>query len=236
MFNIRLKNKFFLFFLLVSAVTLIIFLLPDEVLARAGGAGGRGRNGNWIDMALLPFVLYAAIVDFYVRKKSRETEELLKKLAERDKIWDLESMKRRIKTAFFRIQEAWMQRDQTLAKDYMSASLFKKHESLTDKMLSEHKKNVLGKIELSEIRIVEAADFKDDSEDSIWVYIKGSMIDYTVNALTMQVISGDPTEPERFNELWKFIRTPEGWVLDEIDSNVSIRDLINLASFSEDNI
>ena len=237
MFNIRRKNKFFLFFLLFSAVTLLTFLLPDEVIARAGGAGGRGRDASWMDLVLLPFfIMYSAIITYYIRKKSRDAEELLKKLAERDKIWDLESMKGRIGTAFFRIQEAWMQRDQTLAKDYMSASLFKKHESLTDKMLSEHKKNVLEKIELSEIRIVETADFKDDSADRIWAYIKGSMIDYTVNSLTLKLISGDPAEPECFRELWKFIRGPEGWVLDKIESNVSIRNLINLASFSENNI
>jgi len=50
----------------------------------------------------------------------------------------------------------------------------------------------------------------------IWVYIMGSMIDYIVDDRTQKRISGDSAYPEEFRELWKFILTPQGWVLDEI--------------------
>ena len=82
----------------------------------------------------------------------------------------------------------------------------------TDQMLSEHRRNVLDRINLIEARIVEVADYKDDAKDKVWVYMKGSMIDYMVDGRTEATLSGNSTGSDKFAELWKFVRGPKGWV------------------------
>lgn len=225
------KRKEFLVLLLLF---LLILFLPNTVLARAGGGGG-GRGGGILSLILLPFfIIYSAILTYYVGKKSREANALIEKIAKYDKFWDMDTMKRRIETAYFKVQEAWMERDQNIAKDYMSDALYAKHKLQTDMMIAKHEKNILERINLLEARIVGVADFKDDTRDQIWVYIKGSMIDYIVDDRSTVVKSGDNKNSHAFAELWKFIRVPQDWALDEIDQTVSIDELKHFTSFSEE--
>ena len=160
--------------------------------------------------------------------------KLVTKNRPEDPVWNLDGMKKRVEIVFLKVQEAWMERDQSIAKDYMSEALFQKHKLQTDQMLKEHKKNMLDRINLLESHIVEIADYKDNSKDAMWVYIKGSMIDYMVDDRSENKLSGDSTTPEKFTELWRFIRKENGWVLDEIQQNVSIDDLNKAVSFIEE--
>jgi len=222
--------------LTMALISLLCFIgfLPEEALARAGGGGG-DEGGGILGLILWPFFLiYSAIITYLVHKKNKQCKSLLAKLAKIDSYWDLDKIKSQIEKAFFKIQEAWMRRNQEIAKDYMSERLYTKHKLQTDQMLSEKRKNVLERINLKESKIVEVADFEDDSKDRIWVYIKGKMVDYIIDETTGKVVSGEKEKAENFSELWKFIRVPKGWVLDEIDQKVQISDLKGFKSFSEE--
>ena len=50
-------------------------------------------------------------------------------------------------------------------------------------------KNILKKIKLLNVKPVSIHD-EDDSKDLIWFYIKGKMIDYTINTETKEMIEG----------------------------------------------
>ncbi len=128
-----------------------------------------------------------------------------------------------------------MERNQEIAKEYMSERLYLKHKTQTDLQIKNNMQNILKKINLKKAQIVEVADYEDDSKDSIWVYIQGSMIDYTIDTKTNEIKSGDSDKVEDFSELWKFIKNSNNeLVLDEIDQDVSISDLKNMKSFSEE--
>ena len=204
---------------------MVIFVLSAQpVWARAGGGGG-GKGGGIINLILLPIVLiYSAILTHKVRKKNRECLALLEKLERSDPAWDIARLKHRVALVYFKVQEAWQARDQNIAKSYMSPALFDQHKVQTDQMIARHEKNLLEKINLIETDLVDVEDFTDNERDQFWVYLKGSMIDYTVNDLTNERISGKQ-EVEEFTELWKFIRSGNNWVLDEIDQKVSFSHL-----------
>ena len=106
----------------------------------------------------------------------------------------------------------------------MSDGIFEKHKMQTDQLISQHRKNVLANINLTETDIVDVEDFTDNRKDQFWVYVMGTMIDYTINDTTNSIVSGK-REAESFTELWKFIRAGDTWVLDEIDQTVSLSDL-----------
>ncbi|MGE5474977.1 MAG: Tim44 domain-containing protein [Ignavibacteriales bacterium] len=217
----------------ISTVVLAVVLIPEFALARAGGGSSSG-GGGILTLILLPFLLiYSAILTHQVSKKNKEAKELLERLSQYDSSWDINNIKHNIETAFFKIQEAWMERNQDMARDYLSDSLYEKHKMQTDTMIKNNEKNILRNISLKESKVVQVADYTDDSKDMMWVYIVGSMIDYTINDQTGKLISGEEDEQKAFSELWKFIRGPKGWVLDEIDQTVTIEDVKGFESFSK---
>lgn len=205
-------------------ITVLLLLAPEVALARAGGGGGHGK-GSWLNIILLPILLiYSAILTHQVRKKSKACKVLLARLEKLDPAWDLDAIRRRISQVFFKVQQAWMERDQNVARDCMSDAIFEKHKMQTDQLISQHRKNILENINLIETEVVDVEDFADNKKDKFWVDLKGSMIDYTVDDTTGSIVSGK-REAESFTELWKFIRAGDTWVLDEIDQKVSLSDL-----------
>jgi len=221
--------------LVVLICTLIVSgVFPEEVLARAGGGGG-GKGGGILGIILAPFfMIYSAIVTHFLVKKNKKCRSLLEQIAGIDSSWELANIKARVEVSFFKVQEAWMKRDQEIAKDYVSERLYQKHKAQTDLLIAQNRKNMLENINLAETKVVEVVDYKDDSRDRFWVHIKGSMVDYTIDTNSGSVVSGDKSESEAFAELWKYVRGPKGWVLDEIDQKVQIGDLTGFKSFSEE--
>lgn len=222
---------------LICLLLLLSALLPADLCARAGGGGGGGGGGGTggiLGIILYPlFLIYIGILHFKIYRKNKEAAALIEKFAASDSGWRMESLKQRIEECFYRVQEAWTKRNQDLARNYMSRRLYEKHREQTNRMIRDGEKNILKNIELLGAKIVEAIDYTDNSKDSFWAYIKGSMIDYTVTDPEGKVIEGDPEVNGKFVELWKFTREDGRWVLDEIDSDVSLEDLDALRSRKE---
>ncbi len=217
----------------LSWFVLIEAALPLEAWARAGGGGGGSGKGGIVNLILLPIcIAYSLFVSYLVYKKNRDSEQALEK-AMADHFWSPGTIKARVKQVFFKVQEAWTARNQKIAKDCMSEKLFHEHKQQTDLMQQNGTRNKLENIQLNRARIVEILDYLDDSKDQFWVHIEGSMIDYTINDKTGDVVEGNRNKAEAFKELWKFIRADHGWVLDEIDSSVQLTDLLNMNSITE---
>jgi predicted lipid-binding transport protein (Tim44 family) len=212
-----------------TLVTFAVFLwlaAVESAWARAGGGGGGSGRGGWGSIIALPFlIIYSAIVTHQVRKKSQACKELLARLEKLDPAWDIGAIRHRINEVFFKVQQAWLARDQNLAKDCMSDAIFQKHKLQTDHLIEEHHKNMLENINLAQVDIVDVEDFVDNRKDRFWAHIEGSMIDYTIDDTNNRIVSGNNTKTESFTELWKFIRVANTWVLDEIDQKVSLSDL-----------
>jgi hypothetical protein len=207
-----------------------LLLLAPEALARAGGggggfSGGSHGKGGWVSIIALPIMLiYSAFVTLKVREKSLACKELLARLEKQDTVWNLDTIRHRVSEVFFKVQEAWMERDQNLAKDCMSQAIFDKHKRQTDELIAQHRRNVLEDINLTDTDIVDVEDFADNKRDLFWVYLKGSMRDFMADDRTRDIVSGED-KVESFTELWKFIRQGDTWMLDEIDSTVTLFDL-----------
>jgi predicted lipid-binding transport protein (Tim44 family) len=220
---------------LALCVSLLV-IIPSLAFARAGGGGGGGGGrGGLVGFILLPFlIIHSTIVTCMVVRRNKQCALLLERLAKKDSLWDMESIQARIEQVYFKVQNAWMERDQELCRDSVSDRLYQKHKLQTDEMLTQHRQNMLDRINLKEAKVVEVVDYRDDARDRVWVYVRGSMIDYIVDDRSGKVISGNDREPESFAELWKFVRGKTGWVLDEIDQDVTIRDLDRFKAQSEE--
>ncbi|HMV81159.1 MAG TPA: Tim44-like domain-containing protein [Leptospiraceae bacterium] len=200
-------------------------------------AAGLGSTGAF-DFLIIALLLILGGFIFYlqsqVQKKRRETEELLEKLALKERAWTPDITKDYISKVFHLVQKSWAEKNADVAKDFMSESLYLNHKVQTDLMVSNHEKNMLERIRLKEIHTAEILDYQDAKRDIMLVLIKGSMIDYVIDEITGKIKWGKKDEPEEISELWKFIRSRDRWVLDSIEQKVEIKFLHELHSKPEE--
>jgi predicted lipid-binding transport protein (Tim44 family) len=121
-----------------------------------------------------------------------------------------------VRTTYFAVQKAWSNLDMTPAKRYMSESLFDNFQTQLNWMKLKDQRNILKKVKLKEAIPVSLYDSEDDTQDLVWFYIKGRMIDYTIDTKTNMKIDGSSVA-EGFCEYWQFVRR-EGntWVLNRV--------------------
>ena len=202
----------------------------------SGGSSGHhstGRGSSDPISTVIGFVLFllvssaAAIVfRFRLSRYARNTKRLLKLLQKKDSAWKYKHIQSRVKEAFYAIQRAWTASDMQPARQYLSETLFDSFQTKLSWMKIRGQRNVLERIRLVEAIPVALHDDEDDRQDFVWFYIKGRMVDYTLDLETDEVLDGS-TMPSSFAEYWQFTRTSENrWVLDQIlqeDEGDSIR-------------
>lgn len=154
---------------------------------------------------------------FFVRVHVRgaRARRTMEKLAAADPTWDFADYRRTVRHIFYTVQQAWMERDQDIARDCLSRSLYDQYHTKSEWMALRHEKNILRNIRLLEAMPVDVEDDAGEQNDRMWVYIHARMVDYTVDDRTMELKSGDRL-PHGFVEYWKIIREDGRWVLDEI--------------------
>jgi predicted lipid-binding transport protein (Tim44 family) len=121
----------------------------------------------------------------------------------RDAGFDERSFLDRAQTAFFKIQQAWVARNQDLARDVMSDALYERHKMQTDQLIAAHQIDMLENIVIGHAKVVEVT--AASPYDTIVVAFTASMTDYTIDENTKQVVDGQRV-PTTFTEFWSFIR------------------------------
>ncbi len=234
--------------LMLIILPLALSIMSMGVEARAGGGGSSGggwSSGGGSSMSgegggsLIGAVIAAVFfffswvgTTFALIRKNIKTKILVSRLKSNDSIWDPKFIKPRVGEIYFAVQKAWMERDQDLAKEYMSKRLYNKHKSQTDAMIKKHEKNILENIRLYGIKIIEVEDYLNDSNDNLWIEIMGAIKDYTIDDRSEVELKS--VADENFTELWRLVRHDDNWVLDEIDSEVDKNDYLSMNSISEE--
>jgi len=118
---------------------------------------------------------------------------------------------------FFKIQGAWANRDMSGVRSLLTEEMARIIRDDAEKLKSERKINKLENIAVRSVDIVEA--WQESGRDYITVKFYANLLDYTVDETTGQVVSGNKTEPVKFEEYWTFTR-PVGnnpWQLSAIN-------------------
>lgn len=194
----------------------------------SGGSGGHlhrsnpNRSDDPISMLVGLFIFLlmgsGATLAFRLRlsRSARNTKRLMALLEKKDSAWKYKHLQHRVRVSYFAIQKAWSRLDMQPSRQYLSESLYNTFQTQLNWMKVKNQQNILKHVRLREAIPVAVHDDPDDSLDHVWFYIKGRMIDYTVDTQTGQRLEGNPF-PESFCEYWQFVRV-EGnlWVLNQI--------------------
>lgn len=199
----------------------------------SGGGGGGGSSGGSSHstgtnttgrsdpfsffLSLILFIAVSSGAGIFYRLKlsrhARNTKALMRMLSKKDNAWKYKDLQRRVKSAYFAIQRAWSKSDMTPAAQYMSSELFQSFQTKLAWMTYKNERNALKHIRLLSYKPLVLHDSEDDTQDHVWYYIRGRMLDHTVDTQTGKKKKGG-LFPEAFEEYWQFLRTAEnGWVL-----------------------
>lgn len=162
-------------------------------------------------------IVGSSVIVFEIKliNRKRHSKKIMRLLSNKDHTWKYKNIQKRVVDTYYNLQKAWTNQNLKIAKDYISPELYDMYEIRIEWMKMRKQKNILKKIKLKKVVPIQLNDDKDDSKDYIWYYIKGQMIDYTINVSTLEIVSGD-TVKSTFVEYWKFGKSNNKWVLKQI--------------------
>ena len=117
---------------------------------------------------------------------------------------------------FFKVQAAWMQRDMGSASAVLTPDMVDTMQKDCDRLRSQGRVNRLENIAVRSVTPTEA--WQEGGQDFLTVCFLASLLDYTVEESSGQVVDGSRSEPVKFEEYWTFTRPvgPNAWRLSAI--------------------
>jgi len=118
---------------------------------------------------------------------------------------------------FFTIQGAWANRDMSPIRNMMTSEMYSIIQGDAEDLKKKKQINRLDNIAVRKVELSEA--WQEDGKDFITVRYTANLLDYTTDETTGAVVSGNKTEPVKFEEFWTFTR-PVGnnpWQLSAIN-------------------
>ena len=117
---------------------------------------------------------------------------------------------------FFRVQGALMGRDMSPVRDLLTPEIYETMQKDCDRMRAERHIDRMENIAVRSVDVTEA--WQESGRDYVTVHFLASMLDYTIDERTNDVIKGSRSEPVKFEEYWTFVRPvgPNPWRLSAI--------------------
>lgn len=125
-------------------------------------------------------------------------------------IWDVDpdfnpdGFKETAQDLFFKIQAGWTKRDTGILKDYVGDQLLDEYAGHFAEMKQKGHINRLENIAVRKVDLLSAG--VEGSEIFVTVRFIANLLDYTVDDVSGNTVSGDPQNPVKFEENWTFAR------------------------------
>ena len=208
---------------------LVLLFSTHDLYAR----GVDGTNEAWGDLGAIIIILMAAYIRKQkVIKKNEDSEQIIAQAA--DPMWDEGKMIALTKDVFFKMQQAWMDRNLDSVKKLISTELYDKYTLQLDFMKTNHEKKIMEKIVVRDVRIVSIEDYKDNVKDVFVGYVEGAMKDYTIDEQTGTMIANKKKQKLAFSDTYHFIRKADKWILNNIKNNVTTGDIEQWINYKEE--
>lgn len=134
----------------------------------------------------------------------RDLETGLEQIKSMDPLFGEDKFKDQAMDYFFKIQGAWADRDMNTVKHLLTPEMFGVLQEDADKMRQEGQLNKLENIAVREVNITEA--WQEFSQDYLTIRVYATLLDYSIDEKTGEIISGSKIEPTKFEEYWTFTR------------------------------
>ena len=145
-----------------------------------------------------------------------DLERGIRHIRQMDSTFDPASFTDTASDVFFDIQSAWMARDMGHVRHLLTPEMYETMQKECDRMRVERRINRLENTAVRAIEVTEA--WQESGQDFVTVHFLASLLDYTVEEDSNQVLAGSRTAPVKFEEYWTFTRPvgPNVWQLSAI--------------------
>jgi hypothetical protein len=140
-------------------------------------------------------------------------------LAQLDRKWSTESLRRRVRDVFFAVQRSWIERDPEIGRPYMTEQLMDRQKLRIEGLIAQHR------VHQFENPLVEDLDFVSFDEGDpntvdpsrVTTALEISLVETILNADTGQLVAGRPNYKIQNSEYWTFVFRDGKWLLDEVE-------------------
>lgn len=148
---------------------------------------------------------------------AEDLERGLAHVRQRDPRFDEVGFKEWCNDTFFRIQAAWMHRDLEKMRPMLTEEMQEEFRKQMDELRAKRQTNRLENVAVRLVELTEA--WQEQGRDYITVRFLASLLDYTVDETTGKVVSGNDSDPVKFDEYWTWVRPvgPNPWKLSAIN-------------------
>jgi len=150
--------------------------------------------------------------------RGEKVVEELDALAQLDVRWSTETIRRRVRDAFFAVQRSWIERDPSVGVPFMTDDLNARQKLRIEGLVSQHRVHQL------ENPLIEDLDFisydqgsETGSEDRVVVLLDVSMVETILDADTGGLVAGARNQKERRQQYWVFAWRDGKWLLDDVE-------------------
>ncbi len=184
---------------------------PALAGSQAYAAPGREEAGSW-----RPTSQSAATATIDAPAGPSDLDRGVAHVRQMDPGFDAQGFCEQASDMFFRLQAAWMARDMGAVRDLVTPEMHGTLQKDCDRLRQERRVNRLENIAVRSVELTEA--WQEGGQDFATVHFLASLLDYTVDEASGQVLEGSRTEPVKFEEYWTFARPvgPQAWRLSAI--------------------
>lgn len=145
-----------------------------------------------------------------------DLERGLRHIRQMDSAFDPERFTDTASDVFFKVQSAWMARDMGPVRGLLTPEMYETMQKECDRLRVERRVNRLENVAVRTVEVTEA--WQESGKDFVTVHFLASLLDYTVEEASNQVLEGSRTAPVKFEEYWTFTRPlgPNAWQLSAI--------------------
>lgn len=222
----------------VGAIAGILLLIAIDSYARAGGASSSGGNASGFRIiGYVVSVVLAAVtgiaLGIALSRKIKKSRAIVFASTANDKFWHLGQMEDHARKTFLQMQNAWKRRNMEEVKGIITERLYSDYHRKLELLKKRKEMNILNSIEVKNVNIIGAEDYKDDAKDRFVAYIDGEMQDYIINEYTGELLHGTKKDVEPFSDTYHFVRRDNKWLLDYIDNHVTVLDVMMMKNKRE---
>ena len=147
-----------------------------------------------------------------------EVDRGLAHIAQMDGAFDANAVVATARDVFFDVQAALTARDTSRISDKVTPELLADLQRQASELRAAGRTNRVERVDVRRSEITEA--WQESGRDYVTVYLAGSLLDYTVDDATGNVVSGSSTQRENLEEFWTFSRPvgPNPWRLSAIQT------------------